>query len=188
MASDTEICNVALSKIGEDAILNLLEDSRAGRACNLVYNPLRQAVLRAHKWNFAIERVALAQLVTTPVYGFAYEYQLPSDFLKLIGTSWDAYNDVKYKIEGLKVRTDAGTFSITYVRDLTDVGAFDSLFREALSTRIAAELAIRIVEDLDLSQAKMSEYEDRLSEAKSGDAQDDMTDEFITTTWINSRR
>lgn len=187
MADSTEICNVGLSKIGEDTILDLSENSRAGRACNLIYNPIRQALLRAHTWNFSVIRVELALLTTTPSYGWQYEFQLPADFLKLLGTSWDEYLQVKFKVEGDKIRTDEVTFSITYVSDIEDVNKFDSLFAEALATRLAAELAIILVDDINLKKTMMDEYEHKFGEAKSSDAQDNMTDEFITTTWVNSR-
>lgn len=187
MASSTEVCNIGLSKIGEDPILNLSEDSRAGRACNLIYEPMRKALLRAHNWNFSIKRVQLALIVDTPDYGFGFKFQLPADFLKLIGTSWDDYLDVKFKVEGSTIVTDASTFSITYVTDFTDVNNFDSLFSEALSTRISAELAIILINDTDLKLVMMEEYKEKFGEAKSSDAQDNMTDEFVTSTWVNSR-
>ncbi len=187
MSDVTEICNIGLAKIGEDTILNLSENSRAGRACNLVYEPMRRALLRAHNWNFSILRIELALIVGTPVYGFGFQYQLPADFLKLIGTEWDKYPDVKFKVEGKTIVTDESSFKITYVRDFEDAGGFDSLFSEALSTRIAAELAILLLDNTELKVIMMEEYEHKFGHAKSSDAQDNMTDEFVTSTWVNSR-
>ena len=60
MASEVQICNLALAKIGDQQITSLTENSKAGRLCNLVYEPLRDATLRAHPWNFAITRETLA--------------------------------------------------------------------------------------------------------------------------------
>ena len=178
---------MGLSKIGQDTILNLLENSRAGRACNLIYEPIRRTLLRAHTWNFSIKRVELALLPDVPVYGWGFKFQLPADFLKLIGTSWDDYLDVKFKVEGDTIVTDEQTFKITYVTDFVDVNNFDDSFSEALSARIAAELAYILVEDADLKLVLMQEYEQKFGEAKSNDAQENMTDELITTTWANSR-
>ncbi len=187
MTDSTEICNLGLAKIGEDTILNLSENSRAGRACNLIYEPMRRALLRAHNWNFSIKRVELAIKVGIPDYGFGFQFQLPADFLKLVGTSWDEYLNVKFKVEGKTIVTDESTFSITYVTDFVDANGFDSLFSEALATRIAAELAIILVNNADLKIVMMNEYDTKFGEAKSNDAQDNMTDEFITSTWVNSR-
>ncbi len=183
----TSVANAALSKLGEDAITDIIENTRAARACNRVYTNLRKAVLRAHSWNFAIKRVALPLLSTTPVYGYSYQYQLPSDFLKLVDTEFREYLDVQYKLEGEMLLTNESTMNIRYVWDITDVTKFDELFFDTLATRIAAEICIELTQDKVLANAKMEEYKDKLREAKGIDAQDETPDEFITTTWINSR-
>ena len=187
MSSSTQICNIALSKVGGDSILDLSEDSRSGRICNLVYNDMRQAVLRGHNWNFAIERVELAQLVAIPAFGFSYQYQLPSDFLKLVGTSYDDYNTVKHRIESDKLLTNEQTFSIKYIKDVTNEALFDAMFREVLSTRIAAEIAIFLTDDEPLHDRMMAEYEFKIGEARSVSSQENTPEGLTASTWINSR-
>ena len=57
MASEVDICNRALSKLGAARITSLTEDSVNARACNAMYESVRDAELRAHPWNFAMKRV-----------------------------------------------------------------------------------------------------------------------------------
>jgi len=187
VSSSTQICNIALSKIGQDAILSLDENTRSGRICNLIYNDERKVVLRAHNWNFATKRVELAQLTATPDYEYSYYYQLPSDFVKIIGHSYEEYSDFKYKIEGDKLLTNEASISIKYIYDVVAVELFDSLFKQALSAKIAAEASVFLTDDEVLYDRMMLSYNDKISQAKNVDSQEGTPDNFITSTWINSR-
>lgn len=186
MSSDVQICNVALAMIGEPAILSLTEDSKPGRACNLIYNDIREAVLRDHHWNFAMERVELAQMTSTPSWGYSYQYQLPSDCLKVVRMDPEG-NDIKFRIEGRKLLTDESSVYILYVKDVTDPTQFDPLFREALSNRLAAELAVSITGNLELSDYQRNLYTMKLNAARSVDAQEGTPEGLEADLWLNSR-
>ena len=47
MPSATDICNRALSRVGEARITSLTDDSKQARACNSAYAHIRDEVLRA---------------------------------------------------------------------------------------------------------------------------------------------
>lgn len=51
-----ELCNVALAHLGEARIGAVGEGTAAARACALHYAPVRDEVLRSHRWNFALRR------------------------------------------------------------------------------------------------------------------------------------
>ena len=92
-----------------------------------------------------------------------------------------------YKIEGRKLLTDEGTAKILYISRTEDVNLFDSMFVEALSAKIAAELAITLVESNTLYSNMMEMYSRKLSDARSMDAQESGYREIISDTWIESR-
>lgn len=186
MTSEVQICNMGLAKIGEAKITNLTDDNRVARACNLIYEDIRDAVLRAHPWNFAMKRVELAQLTSTPAFGFAYEYQLPSDYLKVVQMDPQG-QDIKYKIEGSKLLSDEGTVYILYISKVTDPTEYDSVFREILATRLGAELAFLINNDKDLKEMLLEEYMLKIGEGRSLDAQEDTADVIEESTWLTSR-
>ena len=79
MATEVSICSNALRKLGDDPITSLTEDTERARLCNAFYESSRDSLLRSHPWNFAITRATLAKLSSTPAYGFAYQYALPTD-------------------------------------------------------------------------------------------------------------
>jgi hypothetical protein len=182
--SVVQIVNNALVKIGASAILTLTEDSEAARAANLIYEQVRDACIRDHVWNFAVNRVELAQNSVAPAFGFAYQYNLPSDCLRVLQME---NMNMFYQIEGGKLLTDEGTAKILYLARVEDVNLFDSMFVEALSARIAAELAVTLAESNTLYSNMMEMYQRKLADARSMDAQESGYREIIADTWLDSR-
>lgn len=184
MASSVDICNLALNEIGETQITELGEDSKAARLCNLIYADTRDEVLRAHPWNFAIKRVALAQLTTTPAFEFSYEFQLPADCLRVIRTDDDLSS---YRIEGRKLLSNNCTVKIEYISRVEDTTQFDALFIEVLVVRMAAKLAYNISDNNTLTQLLEQKYRDRMRQAKSMDGQEGTPRSVEADQWLNSR-
>jgi hypothetical protein len=182
--SVVQIINNALIKIGASAILTLTENSESARAANLIYEQARDASIRDHVWNFAIRRVELAQNSTAPAFEFSYQYNLPSDCLRVLRME---DMGMYYKIEGGKLLTDEGTAKILYLSRVEDVNLFDALFVEALSARIAAELSVTLSESNTLYANMMEIYQRKIADARSMDAQESGYQEIIADTWLDSR-
>jgi hypothetical protein len=183
--SVVQIVNNALVKLGANAILSLTEDSEAARAANLIYEQIRDAVLRDHVWNFAKKRIELAKDSDTPAFEFSFQYTLPSDCLRVLQME-DL--DMIYKIESGKLLTDESPAKILYVSRVEDVNLFDSMFVEALSARISAELAVTLAESNSLYQNMMEMYQRKILDARSMDAQESGgQDEIVADTWLGSR-
>jgi|TARA_R110000824_G_scaffold15726_3_gene65956 hypothetical protein len=183
--SVVQIVNNALVKLGANAILSLTEDSEAARAANLIYEQIRDAVLRDHVWNFAKKRIELAKDSDTPAFEFSFQYTLPSDCLRVLQME-DL--DMIYKIESGKLLTDESPAKILYVSRVEDVNLFDSMFVEALSARISAELAVTLAESNSLYQNMMEMYQRKILDARSMDAQESGgQDEIVADTWLSSR-
>ena len=70
MAATVEsICNSALAKVGATSISSISGTDKKSVLCNLLYSKVRDKVLKAHPWNFAIKRARLAGDVDTFVDG-----------------------------------------------------------------------------------------------------------------------
>lgn len=161
MASVIQVANRALTKLGAARIISLNDNNKQARAISSCFEDLRDAELRAHRWQFAIKRDSLPALVAAPAYGFQYQYQLPADFIRLDQIN-DQYPDTimdnyigtetaEWAIEGNKILTSLGApLKIRYGYRVEDPNQWDPLFREALACRIAAELC----EDLTQSDTK----------------------------------
>ena len=163
MANQVEICNRGLQAIGAKTIVDLEEGTPNADACNLVYNPIRLALLREHTWNFATKQAELAAEDPAPSFGRSNAYPLPSDFLRLLPPfPEDNTNTLDHQIQGKKIFTDdSSPIQIRYVYNVTDVNEMDALFREALAMKIGLELA----EDLTNSSSKVDRVERKFDRA-----------------------
>lgn len=160
-ASETTICNQALGKLGVPRIIDLDEESTAARACRLHYAETRDEVLRHHRWNFAIRRTELVKLDTNPEFGWAYQYELPTDCLRLFEVNgWDvARRSGFWEIESRMLLTNASPAKVRYIARIEDANKFDSLFVEALALRLAGKISMPITGSSDMAEKYLNEYE-----------------------------
>lgn len=185
MTSVVGIVNSGLIKLGADPITSLADDSAEARAANAQYEKLRDEVLRAHPWNFAIARQRLARLSDAPVFGFSHQYQMPSDCLRVLGMN---EGRSRFEIEGRKLLTDEDSADVVYVRRVTDPNEFDAMFCEALAYRIAADLAYPLANSTTLSGSMMQLYRDALALARSVDGQETGAQRVLeASAWIEAR-
>lgn len=182
--TETSICNSALIKVGAQRITSLLDDSEQARLVKEQYEKNRDALLYAHPWNFAIKRVALSADVTPPEFGWGNRFQLPSDVLRVIETDQEP---LTWQVEGRYLMSDASALKIKYISQITDTSKFSSLFSEMLALKIAHDIAYSITQNASLSMTILQEYEMKLREARSFDAQESRGDKFYTDTWLNAR-
>jgi hypothetical protein len=184
MTSAVEIVNDALQKIGEEAITSLSDNSDRARAANRIFTKELRAELRAHPWNCAVKRVQLAALSDAPLFGFAYQYQLPSDCVRILPdalvTDW--------QVEGRKLLTDdGGPLDVRYVYEITDPNEMDPLFVDALSSRLALRLCERLTQSSTKRELAEKDYRRALQEARRVNAFEKIAQSPPTDPWIIAR-
>jgi len=75
VGSPVGIANIALSKVGATRIVSFTENTENARLLNSIYGTIRDEVLRAHPWNFAVTRAVPSLCWSMPdewVSGKAY--------------------------------------------------------------------------------------------------------------------
>lgn len=95
MASEVDICNLALGNLGDAANLQSIsppDGSAQADHCARFYPIARDALLEMHHWGFASKRVALAQLAN-PVTQWTYCYAQPTDLIDTIAVLDPASTD-----------------------------------------------------------------------------------------------
>ncbi len=199
MATETDICNLALTRIGHSQITALSEGTKAADLCTLHYPMARDFMLRDHHWNFAIRRSTLALSSTAPNHEFTHQHALPVDCLKVIRTDLDdiaggiVYSfpfstGAPYRIEGGYILSFESTIKLEYVAQITDTSQFDSLFVDCLAQRIAAELAMPLADNQSLAKTMWDMYAAKIREARSVNAQEGTPREFVDATgWLTAR-
>ena len=198
MASQVEIANRALTKIGEARILSLSDDVEAARVIDAQWDIVRDAELRARNWNFSITRASLPALVAAPSWGFDRQFQLPSDCLRVLqvgeffpGPSMSDYrnaSEAAWQIEGGKILSDeAAPLKIRYVARIEDTGSWDALFVEAFACRLAVEICERITQSNTKRQLAWDEYKEAVRMAVRADAIENPPEPMPDDSWMLSR-
>jgi hypothetical protein len=176
---------MALRSIGGQRITSLTETgNEAARILNDIYALIRDEVLSAYPWNFAIKRDTLALSATTPEYGYSYAYALPVDCLRVIQME----DDSEFKVEGDLLLTDESEAKIKYIAQITDASAYSPTFVSAFATRLASEIAYPLANSTALAGEKYQEYLDKLRLAKSTDSQEGTAEAEEDNSWLDERQ
>ena len=169
MSSEVEIINSSLNMIGATNIISRTEDSKSARVANQRFDPVRDAVMRAHPWNCLVTRKAIAAEADSPAFTWAYQFTLPTDPYCLRVLRLD-YLDVDFRVEGRKILCDEETINLVYLGRQTDPNNWDVLLIEAIAARLAADMSFALVQSSSLTTNMFALYESKLSEARCVDA------------------
>lgn len=119
MSSEVDICNLALSHIGDVATIASIsppEASIQSMHCARFYPIARDALLEEHTWSFCTRRIALTLLAET-VDQWAYVYSLPNLMKRAIAVipdeATDDYNIPAYEEDytGAPLIPNAGSYA-----------------------------------------------------------------------------
>lgn len=196
MSSDVEICNIALSRVAyTQPIVSFTERSKAAELCRVFYSSLREQVLQAFPWPFAESIVALAD-IGSPAPGWAFRYRYPADCLKvrdIVQPGWrralrsDQQTPfaLGYDSGGRVIHTDQPEAACRFTFKVEDSTFFDAQFADALSWRLAMELALPLSSKPDLQQFATQQFRQALTVAEGSAFQESQDDpepesEFIT--------
>jgi hypothetical protein len=158
MASDTDICNLALSHLGDEASVVTIdppEGSPQADHCARFYPIARDSVLQMMAPSFATRRASMG-LLTSPTAAWTYAYAKPSQCLRVLAVlPADATSDTvdalgtvprEYALESLDdgtevILTNEPDAVIKYVVRVTDTAKFSPLVITTISHQLAAALA-----------------------------------------------
>jgi len=187
-----EIINLALTRIGESPVTSLDEGSTAARTAELLYDASRRAILRDFDWSFATKSVLLNPVDTDEAPAV---FAVPSDCLRVLRVydkakfntkyantkspefhgMWESASDSSaqysrcakewFKVQGDKLFTYARTPLCFYIRDEEDAGLFDAKFAEALSYKLAGELAMPVRQSESLTASMLNAYQNVVATA-----------------------
>ena len=192
MASDVSIVNRALHKLGVSRIVAFTDTTKQGLLANETYTEYRDTMLRAHPWNFAIERAALTADSTAPEWGFDAKYPFPegaTPCLRVLEVEGEDENSGRWTIEGRFVLTSLTTpLNIRYIKRITDANSMDAVFREALSSRLAMEWATTLTHNPQIQNDMTQLYNSlKMPEARSIDGQEEIAVQMESCEWIEAR-
>lgn len=183
MATKIQICNQALRLLGVARITALTDSNEQARVLTDVYDAIRDEVLSAHPWNFAIKRDALVELADAPEFDWEHAFQLPTDCLRVIKME----DDTKFVREADQLLTDEATAKIQYIARITDTSLYTPAFVTTLAARLATEIAYPLTNSATASTEMYKLYLEKLRTAKGIDAQEGTPQKEESLSWEESR-
>jgi len=165
MADKTKIANRILAKVGSRRI-NDFNDPILTQARKIrdVWDLAFEELLGEGNWTSHRERTSLTQLLATPDHKWAFQYQLPPNFVDICELNQLDVIDLQYSdvfdIEGDKLLTDVDTVSICFIQLSTDESKLTPSMVGALVDLVASELAISLRQDEALSLQLRAHYDD----------------------------
>lgn len=187
MTSKIEIARYSLSLLGDDFdILDLSDNTKQGKAINLLFPKLTDRLLREFPWEFAIKRFSLAKLDQKPVFGDENMFQMPSDLLRIIEPE---DRNTKYSVEGDKILSNVDRFNFFGTFRNTDSTQWNSEFTSCFCYLLASELAISLAQDRSLKNQLLETYNQMLDHAKTTSSfeNSDFRDSYYVHGLLDSR-
>ena len=201
MASEIDICNLALAHLGDTATIASIsppEGSAQAEPCARFYPVARDTLLESHNWKFATRRATLA-LLDADAFNWTYAYAEPAGALRVVsilpGTAMSTDEGEQFETMGddegnALVLTDLEDATALYTVRVTDTTKFSPLFVDALSRLLAAYLAGPVIKgDLGKAEAKaqMQHFRLALNLAITSDANQRKVTPEHSVGWIAGR-
>ena len=185
MASEVDIASMALRKLGAEGITAFDDGTVRANLCRDFYPSIRDATLRAYPWNCSLTQKTLAADAEAPLFGYSYKFQLP--VLPYCLRVLKVEDEPDFNIKGRYIHCDESSITIEYIARITDPGLFDSLLKEAIEARLAAELAWPITRTPELIKAMWDLYAAKLREARTMDAMEGTVESWESNALIDVR-
>lgn len=167
MASDISICNSALLMANANLINSFDDSTREAVMCNQLYTTTKEALLSKHPWSFSLFQEKLAQTTNEPLFDFAYEYQLPTGYIRILKTN-DLGNE--YRILKDKLFSDYEDVELLYQKDPGEQ-FYPAYFTRVLEYKMAEVLSLSLVQDENMARAYQQNYLMAMREARGIDSQ-----------------
>lgn len=188
MVSEVDICNNALLKVRAKTITALDQlDSNEALSCNIMYPQMRDDVLAAHPWNFAIKQINLNPDAAAPLFEFTTKFRLPEDCLRVVKVATSTGVRLDYKVKGRFLHSNTQAIFIEYISREKDTTKFSPQYVDTLATRIGSEIGFALTGSDTRASTLAKQYIQKLKEAKRRDGQEGTPDRVTANTFVNSR-
>lgn len=186
MPSKVDLCNSALRKIGESAIIALDNNTLWGQRCNSALPEIIDDVLRMDFWRCCIGRAQIPKLSQEPIGEFNAEYPLPADCIRVAAIKINRYNQWSIEQNSILCNVES-PLEIMYVKRIDDPNVYTAELYQLMAMRLAVELMPYATTS---SQRKGELYEIYMAkqiQAININSHDNPVNRLDETTWIDAR-
>lgn len=198
MASQIEIINIALGKLGQsNKIPDLNDRSKARDVFAPLWGPTRDLVLAERAWPWATRALALGMTAESAQPGWVYRYNYPADCITALAmtdadglrtarghgglscfadpvfrsTYWNAGAwdwELSAGEQGTTINTDVREAFMVFIGRVEDTERFPPHFVNALAARLAAEAAPAMIGEVGFNSKRSLLEEYELALTKAG--------------------
>jgi len=169
--------------ISANLITSLDDDSDEARLARLNYDIARDATLESQEWTFAIKRFKPAKESEEPLFGWAFQYKVPSDILRVLTCDRlgdipanmidpeviTQYDQINWILEDGKILCNEDVVFARGVKRVTETGKYSALFIHALAAKLGMLMAFPLTQSNTIFEKAASLLAAFLSEAKTRD-------------------
>lgn len=199
MASQVDIGNRALSKLGEARIISFDDETKNAREIKAAFEIVRDAEFRAHRWHFTKKRTTLPALSTAPAFGWERQFQLPSDFLQVIQVGYGSpavdlssirtatVPEWEIEADSVLLSNAEAPLALRYVARIEDTTRYDATFVEVLSCRLAIEVCEALTQSTTKKESAKDDYKQAMLVAIRANAVEKPPQYLDDDTWVAGR-
>jgi hypothetical protein len=159
--SEVSISNIALAKLGTEAIRSFSENNKRARMSEALFESTKDDVLASYDWTFARGLKSLRELTAADIVVFDGEraFALPSD-CKVPIAIHPRVHKIRWEVRdgALIVPSSLEEVYLYYTRNVNDTSTFSDGFVQLVAHRLAILLGPSITRDNTLIKDLKSDY------------------------------
>lgn len=194
-ATPVQICNLALSWMGQRRINSLNDNQNEAIVMNDNYELSRDKTLEDAAWTFAMHRQVLAPISDAPAFGSSNQFLIPGNVLRVhrvyrsTNTSQsNAFINAEWTREGNYILSPEDTLWAMFIVRVTDPNRFSPGFVHALAARLAADTAITFTESIKMEEKMEQRYAMKLADAAYTDGSQGRTEVIRSSNLTGARK
>jgi hypothetical protein len=166
MPTKIDIVSNALLLIGHPPISSFDSDQGAGATVgSALYDTTLEYLLSTTYWRFAVKQQQLNRLTATPLQGWQYAFQIPTDAITIYRVSPRS----NYQIYGDLIYCNQTALLADYVFK-PEASDLPTYFVQAFQYKLAADFAISVTNDTQKSGLYENKYREEVRIAMAADA------------------
>lgn len=162
MSTKVGIVNMALRLLGVERINDLTDNNKRASVMADIYDICRREVLCDADWSFGRKRQVITALVSTPAFGWNYQFNRPSDCLNIV----EEYNQEAYVAEDTLIMADVSSLSLIFTKDVTDTTKFSPGYVMALAHKLAHKGCFALLNDKTKEDRLSVDYDKAIANAR----------------------
>lgn len=175
----SDICNLGLSTLGNYGTVSDIDTPTNDKELAFAkwYDICRQFTLKLMMPNFALGRETVAKQIAVPAFGYAAQFDTPTNCLKVLGIGEVKEKKNNYAVEGNAILTNVNFDSgmpVRFIKDITDVNQFSPEYIILLADYLAAYTCMEITQDASKAEKMKSALPAEINIASGLNAQENM--------------